>query len=106
MISAKLKSGRAAASGPPKDREKAMEEALAQVEKQFGKGAIMRLGEKQVVDIDVIPTGCLSLDAALGIGGLPRGRVIEMFGPESAGKTMCALHAVAQAQKRGGMAAV
>ena len=105
MVTAKLKSGRAAASGPPKDRKKAMEEALAQVEKQFGKGAIMRLGESQVADIDVIPTGCLSLDAALGVGGLPRGRVIEMFGPESAGKTMCALHVVAQAQKRGGMAA-
>ena len=105
MVSAKLKSGRAAVSGLPKDRQKAMDEALSQVEKQFGKGAIMRLGENHVVDIDVIPTGCLSLDAALGIGGLPRGRVIEMFGPESAGKTMCALHAVAQAQKRGGTAA-
>jgi recombination protein RecA len=105
MVSAKLKSGRSANGEPPKDREKAMEQALAQVEKQFGKGAIMRLGENHVVDVDVIPTGCLSLDAALGIGGLPRGRVVEMFGPESAGKTMCALQAVAQAQKRGGTAA-
>ena len=78
---------------------------MAQVEKQFGKGAIMRLGESRVVDVDVIPTGCLSLDAALGIGGVPRGRVIEMFGPESAGKTMCALHIVAEAQRRGGVAA-
>ncbi len=89
----------------PKDKQKAMDQALAQVQKQYGKGAIMRLGESQVVDVDVIPTGCLSLDAALGIGGLPRGRVIEMFGPESAGKTMCALTAVAQAQQRGGTAA-
>ena len=104
MVSAKMSPGRAG-SAEPKDREKAMEQALAQVEKQFGKGAIMRLGENQVVDVDIIPTGCLSLDAALGIGGLPRGRVIEMFGPESAGKTMCALSAVAQAQKRGGTAA-
>jgi recombination protein RecA len=102
--SGKYQSGNSG-SADPKDREKAMEQALAQVEKQFGKGAIMRLGEEQVVDIDIIPTGCLSLDAALGIGGLPRGRVIEMFGPESAGKTMCALSAVAQAQKRGGTAA-
>ena len=82
-----------------------MDQAMAQVEKQFGKGAIMRLGESRVVDVDVIPTGCLSLDAALGIGGVPRGRVIEMFGPESAGKTMCALHIVAEAQRRGGVAA-
>jgi len=82
-----------------------MVQAMAQVEKQFGKGAIMRLGESSVVDVDIIPTGCLSLDAALGIGGVPRGRVIEMFGPESAGKTMCALHIVAEAQRRGGVAA-
>jgi recombination protein RecA len=104
MVSAKYQPGNSG-SAAPKDREKAMEQALAHVEKQFGKGAIMRLGENHVVDVDIIPTGCLSLDAALGIGGLPRGRVIEMFGPESAGKTMCALSAVAQAQKRGGTAA-
>ena len=103
MVSRNTGSGRS--SDDPKDRQKAMDQALAQVEKQYGKGAIMRLGESQVVEVDVIPTGCLSLDAALGIGGLPRGRVIEMFGPESAGKTMCALTAVAQAQKRGGTAA-
>ena len=102
MVSRNTASGR---SDDPKDRQKAMDQALAQVEKQYGKGAIMRLGESQVVEVDVIPTGCLSLDAALGIGGLPRGRVIEMFGPESAGKTMCALTAVAQAQQRGGTAA-
>jgi recombination protein RecA len=104
MVSAKHQPSRSP-SADPKDQEKAMEQALAQVEKQFGKGAIMRLGENHVVDVDIIPTGCLSLDAALGIGGLPRGRVVEMFGPESAGKTMCALSAVAQAQKRGGTAA-
>ncbi len=87
------------------DKQKAMELALSQVEKQFGKGAIMRLGESHVVDVEIIPTGCISLDAALGIGGIPRGRVIEMFGPESAGKTMTALHVVAEAQVRGGTAA-
>ena len=100
MVSAKID-----ARGNGKDKEKAVEEALAQVEKQFGKGAIMRLGESCVVEVDAIPTGCLSLDAALGIGGIPRGRIIEMFGPESAGKTMCSLHMVAEAQKRGGIAA-
>ncbi len=87
------------------DREKAVDQALSQIEKQFGKGAIMRLGESHVVEIDAIPTGCLSMDIALGIGGVPRGRIIEMFGPESAGKTMCALNMVAQAQKNGGIAA-
>ncbi len=87
------------------DREKAVDQALSQVEKQFGKGAIMRLGESHVVEIDAISTGCLSMDIALGIGGVPRGRIIEMFGPESAGKTMCALNMVAQAQKNGGIAA-
>ena len=100
MVSAKID-----ARGNGKDKQKAVEEALAQVEKQFGKGAIMRLGESRVVEVEVIPTGCLSLDAALGIGGIPRGRIIEMFGPESAGKTMCSLHVVAEAQKRGGIAA-
>jgi recombination protein RecA len=87
------------------DKQKAMDTALSQIERQFGKGAIMRLGESPVVDVDVIPTGSLSLDAALGIGGLPRGRIIELFGPEAAGKTMCALHSVAEAQKKGGIAA-
>ena len=108
MVSAKFSTQRvldARKDGKGQDRQKAMEQALTQVEKQFGKGAIMRLGESQVVDIDVVPTGCLSLDAALGIGGVPRGRVIEMYGPESAGKTMCALNMIAQAQKQGGIAA-
>jgi len=93
------------AGGDGKDRQKAMDQAMAQVEKQFGKGAIMRLGESNVHDVAVIPTGCLSIDLALGVGGIPRGRVIEMFGPESAGKTMCALQVVGESQRRGGTAA-
>ncbi len=87
------------------NKDDAMKMALSQIERQFGKGAIMRLGESPAVDIEVIPTGSLSLDTALGIGGIPRGRIIELFGPEAAGKTMCALHIVAEAQKRGGVAA-
>ncbi len=87
------------------DRGKAVELALSQIEKQFGKGSIMRLGDSQVVEAEAIPTGSLSLDAALGIGGIPRGRIVELFGPEAAGKTMCALHIVAEAQKKGGVAA-
>ena len=87
------------------EKHKAMDAALSQIERQFGKGSIMRLGESPIVEVDVIPTGSLSLDAALGVGGLPRGRIIELFGPEAAGKTMCALHSVAEAQKLGGIAA-
>jgi recombination protein RecA len=88
------------------DRTKAIDLALTQIEKQFGKGSIMRLGSKEaLVPVDVIPTGALSLDAALGIGGVPRGRVVEVFGPEASGKTTIALHLVAEAQHRGGMAA-
>ncbi|WP_153504904.1 recombinase RecA [Cumulibacter manganitolerans] len=87
------------------DREKALDNALAQIEKSFGKGSIMRLGDDQRAPVDAIPTGSLALDAALGIGGLPRGRVIEIYGPESSGKTTVALHAVANAQKAGGIAA-
>ncbi|MEJ2009020.1 MAG: recombinase RecA [Acidobacteriota bacterium] len=88
------------------DRAKAIDMALTQIEKQFGKGSIMRLGSKQaLVPVDVIPTGALSLDAALGVGGVPRGRVVEVYGPEASGKTTLALHLVAEAQKRGGMAA-
>jgi recombination protein RecA len=88
------------------ERMKAIEVALTQIEKQFGKGSIMRLGSKQaLVPVDVIPTGALSLDAALGVGGVPRGRVVEVYGPEASGKTTIALHLVAEAQKRGGMAA-
>ncbi|MGW8648428.1 recombinase RecA, partial [Nocardia salmonicida] len=87
------------------DRDKALELALAQVEKSFGKGAVMRLGEETRQPIAVIPTGSIALDVALGIGGLPRGRVVEIYGPESSGKTTVALHAVANAQAAGGVAA-
>ena len=104
MAASKLK-GASNGKAQPDDRQKAIKLAVDQIERQFGKGSIMRLGESAVVDVDVIPTGALSLDAALGIGGIPRGRVIELFGPEAAGKTMLALHIVAQAQKRGGTAA-
>ena len=87
------------------DKEKALDSAMAQVERQFGKGAIMKLGDKPVMEVPVISTSSLALDSALGIGGLPRGRVVEIFGPEASGKTSLALHAVAEAQKNGGIAA-
>ena len=87
------------------DKEKALSTAIAQIEKQFGKGAIMRMGQKQVLKVDAISTGSLSLDIALGIGGLPRGRIIEMYGPESSGKTTLSLHCIAEAQKQGGTVA-
>ena len=88
------------------EKAKAIDLALTQIEKQFGKGSIMRLGMKDaLVPVEVIPTGAISFDAALGVGGMPRGRVVEIFGPESSGKTTIALHVVAEAQKRGGMAA-
>lgn len=84
------------------EKQKALEIALGQIEKQFGKGAVMKLGENSHLNVDVISTGILSLDIALGIGGLPRGRIVEIYGPESSGKTTVALHAIAQAQKEGG----
>src|SRR5512136_2382605 len=87
------------------DREKAVDLAIAQIERQFGKGSIMRLGGAEIIDVPVIPTGALSLDMALGVGGIPRGRVIEIYGPESGGKTTLALHIVAEAQKMNGLAA-
>lgn len=90
---------------PLEDREKALSMAMAQIDKQFGKGSIMRLGDRTRVAVKVIPTGSLALDIALGIGGLPRGRIVEIYGPESSGKTTVALHAVANAQKAGGNAA-
>ncbi|MFN8183542.1 MAG: recombinase RecA [Candidatus Nanopelagicales bacterium] len=87
------------------ERAKALEQALAQIDKQFGKGSVMRLGDEGRAPIEVIPTGAITLDRALGIGGLPRGRVVEIYGPESSGKTTVALHAIANAQKAGGIAA-
>ena len=90
--------------GADMDKQKALEAALSQIEKNFGKGSIMRLGKNESpVEVESIPTGSLGLDIALGIGGLPRGRVIEIYGPESSGKTTLALHAIAEAQKRGGV---
>ena len=90
------------AAGPASDKRKALETAIAQIERDFGKGSIMRLGENSSIMVEAIPTGSLSLDVALGIGGVPKGRIIEIYGPESSGKTTLALHIVAEAQKRGG----
>ena len=87
------------------DKQKMLDEALKQIEKQFGKGSIMKLGEKVYENMEVIPTGSLTLDMALGVGGYPKGRIIEIYGPESSGKTTLALHAIAEAQKEGGYAA-
>jgi recombination protein RecA len=87
------------------DRKRALEAALSQIDRAFGKGSVMKLGQREVVDADTVSTGSLGLDIALGIGGLPRGRVVEIYGPESSGKTTLALHAVAEAQKKGGVAA-
>src|SRR3954466_6749795 len=87
------------------DRDQALNVALAQIEKQFGKGSVMRLGDESRAALEVIPTGSIALDIALGIGGLPRGRVVEIYGPESSGKTTVALHAVASAQRAGGIVA-
>ena len=92
----------APAAAPGSEKKRAIESAMAQIEKMYGKGAIMRLGDSQDIQVDVIPTGSLALDLALGIGGVPRGRIIEIYGPESSGKTTLALHIVAEAQKRGG----
>ena len=87
------------------EKKKALEVAMSQIEKQFGKGSVMKLGEFKAMEVEAIPTGALSLDIALGIGGVPRGRIIEVFGPESSGKTTLALHVIAEAQKMGGEAA-
>ena len=90
------------APAPASDKKKALQTALAQIDKSFGKGTVMRLGDRPEMNVEAIPTGSLALDAALGIGGVPRGRIIEIYGPESSGKTTLALHILAEAQKRGG----
>src|SRR4030095_7690865 len=89
----------------PNEKWRAVETALTQIERQFGKGSIMRLGDRPDTPISVIPTGSLAVDAALGVGGIPRGRVVEIFGPEASGKTTLSLQVIAQAQKTGGLAA-
>ena len=96
------KTGVYEAPSPASDKKKALDTAIAQIEKTFGKGAVMRLGDKPEMNVEAIPTGSLALDAALGIGGVPKGRIIEIYGPESSGKTTLALHILAQAQKMGG----
>lgn len=87
------------------DKEKALQAALSQIEKNYGKGSVMKLGQRRAVNIEAIPTGSLGLDIALGIGGLPKGRIVEIFGPESSGKTTLTLHVIAEAQKKGGTCA-
>jgi recombination protein RecA len=93
-------------AGSPADKLKALQAAMDRIEKNFGKGAIMKLGDENIQEIEVISTGSLSLDVALGVGGYPRGRIIEIYGPESSGKTTLAIHAIAEAQKKGGIAAI
>ena len=90
---------------PQQEKMKALQAALAKIEKDFGKGSIMRMGDEQVVKVDVVPTGSIGLDVALGVGGYPKGRIIEIYGPESSGKTTLAIHAIAECQKTGGVAA-
>src|SRR6185503_12970795 len=96
-------------TGPNKEhaveRDKALEMALSQIEKQYGKGSVMKMGEKGSMAIGTVPTGALALDLALGVGGLPRGRVVEIYGPESSGKSTLAMHVVAEAQRNGGICA-
>ena len=89
-------------AAPADDKKRAIDTAMAQIERMYGKGSIMRFGDKAELNVDYIPTGSLSLDVALGIGGLPKGRIVEIYGPESSGKTTLALHVIAEAQKRGG----
>lgn len=86
------------------DKAKALESALSKIEKDFGKGSVMKLGDQSKLNVETVPTGSLSLDIALGLGGIPKGRIVEVFGPESSGKTTVALHMVAEVQKRGGIA--
>jgi recombination protein RecA len=94
-----------AALTPQQEKLKALQAAMSKIEKDFGKGSIMRMGDEQIVNVDVIPTGSIGLNAALGVGGYPKGRIIEIFGPESSGKTTLAIHAIAECQKAGGIAA-
>src|SRR3954454_20589883 len=104
-MAAQLKIIGSGVESPSMDRQKALEAALAQIDRAFGKGSAMKLGSREAVEIETISTGSLGLDIALGIGGLPRGRVVEVYGPESSGKTTLALHVIAEAQKNGGTAA-
>ncbi len=99
------KENETAASGQQSEKLKALQAAMAKIEKDFGKGSIMKLGEERIDNIQVIPTGSIALDYALGVGGYPRGRIVEIYGPESSGKTTLAIHAIAEAQKQGGIAA-
>jgi recombination protein RecA len=101
----KKKSAVYQAPATSEEKKKALEHAMSMIEKTYGAGAIMRLGQQQKIDIDAIPTGSMTLDLALGVGGVPRGRIVELYGPESSGKTTVALHIIAEAQKRGGEAA-
>ena len=94
-----------AAANPQSEKLKALQAAMSKIEKDFGKGSIMKLGDEHIENVEVIPTGSISLNAALGVGGYPRGRIIEIYGPESSGKTTLAIHAIAEAQKQGGIAA-
>ena len=103
---AKKEEVKAAASDSPADKLKALQAAMDRIEKNFGKGSIMKLGDDNIQEIEVIPTGSLGLNVALGVGGYPRGRIIEIYGPESSGKTTLAIHAIAEAQKNGGIAAI
>ena len=103
---AKKEEVKVAASDSPADKLKALQAAMDRIEKNFGKGSIMKLGDDNIQEIEVIPTGSLGLDVALGVGGYPRGRIIEIYGPESSGKTTLAIHAIAEAQKNGGIAAI
>ena len=104
MANEKKGAAKSAEKNAPKefDKKKALETAIAAIEKQYGKGAVMRLGQESTLNVDAISTGSLGLDMALGIGGLPRGRIIEIYGPEASGKTTVTLHVIAQCQKMGG----
>ncbi len=104
-MSTKKEKGKVEVKKMNEEKQKALEAAMGQIEKQFGKGSVMKLGEYKTMEVEAIPTGALSLDVALGIGGIPKGRIVEVFGPESSGKTTLALHIIAEAQKMGGEAA-